>query len=548
MTGLLNLGIETIALILVRAYTLAWRPTEKSIMPMHHFQFIIPTSMSIHHMISKLRKSNKLSEEPTTTATRIYYDTFDWRLNAKHLALEAQSKNGDSMLYLNQLESDEILASQRVGHTPQYAWDLPPTTLRKLLEPIIEMRALIPQTTIITRTHPLKGMDKRDKTTVRVVIEDNSVVHTELKTRLGKIIKVVPIKGYSTSAERIAQEIGTELELAPVAGSLLLMALEACGRQPGTYTPKLNVDLNPELRADEATRFILRRLLTTMQDNEEGTREAIDSEFLHDFRVAVRRTRSALSQIKDVFPEAPLERFKKEFAWLGQITGPTRDLDVYLLKFNDYQNSLPESMRGDLDALRDFLQKHQQAEQQTLAKALGSPRYKRLVKAWRKFLETALPSRSTQPNATRPILSVAKERTWRVYRRALKEGRAIKPQTPAESLHELRKTCKKLRYLMEFFQSLYPPAEIKALIKVLKTLQDNLGEFQDYEVQITTLKNFSEQMLSDGRAPAGTLMAMGILVENLAIQQRQVRECFATRFDEFGSQDHQQHFKALFHG
>ncbi len=516
-------------------------------MPFHHFQFIIPPSMSIHHVISKLRESNQLQEEPTTTATRIYYDTFDWRIYAKHLALEAQSRNGDSLLYLNQLESGEVHASQSVGHTPQYAWDLPPTRLRKLLEPMIEMRALIPQTTVITRTHPLKGVDKREKTTVRIIIEDNSVAHAELKTRLGKIIKVVPIKGYDRSAERIAQDIETELELAPAEGSLLLMALEACGRQPGTYSPKLNVNLSPELRADEATRLILRRLLTTMQDNEEGTREAIDSEFLHDFRVAVRRTRSALSQIKDVLPEAILKRFKTEFAWLGQITGPTRDLDVYLLKFNGYQNSLPESMRNDLDALRDFLQQRQQAEQQALAKALSSPRYKRLVNAWRKFLEAPIPSRSTRPNASRPILSVAKERTWRVYRHALKEGRAIKPQTPAEALHELRKTCKKLRYLMEFFQSLYPPSEIRALIKVLKTLQDNLGEFQDYEVQITTLKYYSEQMLAEGRAPAGTLMAMGILIENLANHQRQVRESFANCFDEFGSQDHQQHFKALFY-
>ena len=46
------------------------------------------------------------------------------------------------------------------------------------------------------------------------------------------------------------------------------------------------------------------RSLQTLRINEDGVRKDLDSEFLHDFRVAVRRTRSALSQIKGVFPAA----------------------------------------------------------------------------------------------------------------------------------------------------------------------------------------------------------------------------------------------------
>ena len=85
-----------------------------------------------------------------------------------------------------------------------------------------------------------------------------------------------------------------------------------------------------------------------MQRNEPGVRADIDSEFLHDYRVAVRRTRSALSQIKDVLPEDKVEHFKTEFGWLGQMTGPTRDLDVYLLQFEHLRNQLPEYMRDRL--------------------------------------------------------------------------------------------------------------------------------------------------------------------------------------------------------
>ena len=40
----------------------------------------------------------------------------------------------------------------------------------------------------------------------------------------------------------------------------------------------------------------------------------------------------------------------------------------------------------------------------------------------------------------------------------LRDGGAITPASPPESLHELRKRCKELRYLLEFFGSLYDPA------------------------------------------------------------------------------------------
>ncbi|MFC1662475.1 CHAD domain-containing protein, partial [Gemmatimonadota bacterium] len=39
-----------------------------------------------------------------------------------------------------------------------------------------------------------------------------------------------------------------------------------------------------------------------MRANEVGMLKNLDSEFLHDFRVAVRRTRSGLTQLKGVFP------------------------------------------------------------------------------------------------------------------------------------------------------------------------------------------------------------------------------------------------------
>ena len=55
-----------------------------------------------------------------------------------------------------------------------------------------------------------------------------------------------------------------------------------------------------------------------------------------------------------------------------------------------------------------------------------------------------------------PIERVASERIWRMYKKVLKAGRAVTADGPAEEMHELRKDCKKLRYLIEFFHEPLP--------------------------------------------------------------------------------------------
>jgi CHAD domain-containing protein len=169
-----------------------------------------------------------------------------------------------------------------------------------------------------------------------------------------------------------------------------------------------------------------------------------------------------------------------------------------------------------------------------------------LIKNWRDFLEQPVNERSTLKNAGRPVIEIACERIWRIYRSALKEGNAINAGSPAEDLHELRKTCKKLRYLMEFFQSLYPSGDIKELIRTLKTLQDNLGNFQDYEVQVSTLKTFSHQMVAESTVSPDTLLAMGMLIDGLERRQRQAREEFSGRYAGFSRPDNQHRFRKLF--
>jgi CHAD domain-containing protein len=509
--------------------------------------YIIPDEIETSTIVTRLREQTGFIPDPVRHEQRTFYDSFDWRLYDKGLVLEETIEGRQRELVLRKLDSGSPLARALPSRRAAFIQDLPPGHLRDLLAPVLEMRELLPLTRIRARVQNLRLLNKDDKTIARIVIEESTLQARKgaRTSRLAGRVRLLPVKGYRKPVARVTRLLEA-LHLAPDAIDPLLTALSAADVTPGQYSSKLNLDIEPGMRADEATRIILQRLLDMMQANEAGTRTGTDTEFLHDFRVAVRRTRSALGQIKGVLPQRILTRYKREFAWLGQITGPTRDLDVYLLQFEDYRNSLPEAMRSDLDPLHEFLRRHWQIEQRALVRALDSARYRRLVTDWRRFLAQPVNARSTLPNARRPVYEVACRRIWRVYRRIIREGNAIEADTPAEALHELRKTAKKLRYLMEFFQSLFPARKIKRLIGILKSLQNNLGDFQDFEVQVHTLRRFGEQMVEEHMAPATTLLAMGMLIEGLERRQQLARLEFAERFDAFSRTDNQAHFRAMF--
>jgi CHAD domain-containing protein len=510
-------------------------------------EYILPQDMHFDDLQSILQKNTRLLTDPQRTVDRTYYDSFDWRLYQNDSLLEDTRDGNTHTLVWRTLKGKNVCPRLKLNETPRFARNLPPGSFRNLLEPVLEMRELIPKIRVRSRIRSLRILNKDRKTVACLAVEINTLP-VQKGARPGKLDNravVIPVKGYQRSCNQLVKLLN-DLGLAPAQDDLMLAALSVSGKIPGEYSSRLALKLDPAMRADQAGKLIMHRLLDIMLQNEAGTRAGTDTEFLHDFRVGIRRTRSALTQIRMVFPKRIVDRYKTEFAWLGSKTSPIRDLDVYLLNFDKYRDRLPAEMQDNIEPLHEFLIRHLKLEHRTLIKTLDSARYRRLIANWRNFLEQPVNERTTLKNAGRPVLDVACERIWSVYRRAIREGNVITAKSPAAELHELRKTCKKLRYLMEFFQSLYPAGNIRKLIRALKTLQDNLGDFQDYEVQVTTLKKFSHQMVAEGMAPPDTLLAMGMLIDGLERRQQQAREEFSDRYAVFSQQDIQDRYRKLF--
>jgi CHAD domain-containing protein len=489
----------------------------------------------------------RVLEEPRVLTSVRLLDSFDWGAYLAGALIEEHREGGKRRLLWHDLSGGEPALEQLILDGPGLARDLPPGPVQGRIMAAVGVRRLLPVVEIAVETQVLRLLDDEDKTLVRLVIEAYRLPGMAPRGAPTSRLYLAPLKGYEVEAQAVADWLGKDLALGPASRPVLVEALDLGERPPGGYSSKPAYRLDPAQRADAAARQILLGLLDTMEANIPGARANLDSEFLHDLRVATRRTRAALAQIPGVLAPQAEADFKARFAWLQQVTGPVRDLDVYLLDFDAYQASLPQSMRGDLEPLRSYLLSHYAAEQRLLSETLGSAPMDHLVHQWRRTLTEPTPAEATPINAARPIKALADERIWRLVRRVRKEGRAIVADSRAEELHELRKSCKKLRYLIEFLQSLYPGQGIGGAVKLLKVLLDNLGSFQDLAVQAHHLRDMAARMQADGLAGTSALLAMGALVAHLLRRQEAARESFADTFRGFDSDEGRALFRGLFH-
>lgn len=457
------------------------------------------------------------------------YDTFDWRLYKQALALYSSG----NQFVLRDLARGETAVQAELAETPQFVWDVAPGLLRARLSPILGVRALLPLAHVRRQQTTCRLLNKDEKTVAWLLFE-KFCAHNEPDSPGLHLVQVQPVRGYTKTAARLSTLLAQQ-GFAPLDEEIIPLLLKASGLVPGSYSASFAIELKPDMRSDTAVNIILRHLLQVMKLNERFIQQDIDTEFLHDYRVAVRRTRSALSQIKAVFPESQTNRFKEDFKYIGQLSNQLRDLDVYLLAETEYKKQLPEFLRSDIDPLFDYLQSKREGALQAVTASLEAPEYRRILQEWELFLEEPPPEDKTAVNAAMPILKLAQKRIYKRVRGILKEGHSILQDNRDERLHALRLECKKLRYLMEFFASLFPPDDISHLIRQLKQLQGNLGDFNDLCVQEVYLLHVAREMPLRSQASRDALIAIGCLVGALHQRREQVKSEFAATFNAFAA-------------
>jgi inorganic triphosphatase YgiF len=258
-----------------------------------------------------------------------------------------------------------------------------------------------------------------------------------------------------------------------------------------------NISLHPKIHAQAALATvsaecldqIIRNSAVLAEVDTAGIYQASGAEHVHQLRVGIRRLRSAWSFFNGI-AELPSENLRAEIKLHFAKLGGTRDDDV--LK----ETLLPVlSAAGQPPLILDDGLTPQDTENVALSRSFQSWLLDML--AW-----TVLPVAPAAPpsiTTTAPVAAevpatasikiqkpltlkdalVKKLKKW--HRRLLQDGLQF-DQLEIEPRHELRKRGKKLRYALQFTESLLPTARLKTYRKQLAAVQDILGEMNDLAV------------------------------------------------------------------
>ncbi|MEM7260905.1 MAG: CHAD domain-containing protein [Planctomycetota bacterium] len=286
------------------------------------------------------------------------------------------------------------------------------------------------------------------------------------------------------------------------------------------------VPTDAKMSASEFARGVLRHQLAVALSHAPGTRAGDDPEELHDMRVAVRRMRAAI-QLYGPAGVGVLDPLAVDLGpslrWLGGVLGPVRDLDVQLAQLSSWRSEWELDCSIFDPVIDERWAERRRFERRRMVAHLDSEAYRSLIEVAVRALrgdgvvalEEASAAEPTVAEITPQVLMAAR-------RRVLRAGDRISADSSSKRYHRCRVRAKVLRYAIEFHASfLGKPA--KRMLRMLRRLQDVLGEHQDADVAREHLRG-----VLDGELPSRTAFGLGVLDE----RYRQLGEELRSEFPE----------------
>jgi len=270
---------------------------------------------------------------------------------------------------------------------------------------------------------------------------------------------------------------------------------------------------SPALPADatsaQAFRAIAQACAGQLLINQDCLIETRDPEAIHQMRVALRRLRSAMNIFKGLLDTPETAKIKDELRWLQGLLGPARDTDVFIEEiFGPLETELAAD-GGFTGLLADFQEKRRILYDAATTEACG-PRFTRLMLELGHWCESGdwMEAQSPERQALLdyPAISLARETLEKRERHVLKGLRHLAKLDP-HARHMARIEIKKLRYAVEFFDSLFDKKRCKKFIQSLAALQEELGLLNDIAVSRAALKLHGAESLDQDRLWAAGLIS-----------------------------------------
>jgi CHAD domain-containing protein len=490
-------------------------------------------------LIQVLAPDYQLEAGKLRTTKASLYDSFGRSFASAGLAL-MRVGNRFTLVDGDDLHSAPLTSDQLIKHRrPVFHWDFDSSDFQRVLRSHLKLRAATQIASVELEEREVCIRNGDEKIVLRLKL------HSTLANGgiVGQRLTTAHLLGYEKEADEIAKRISQLSGLSQESSPLLHSILNQSGEGSVPKSAKEIIEIDPDSSVQEAVTKIARFMIRVARQTEPGIIDDIDTEYLHDYRVSIRKLRSVITLVKGAYSEEETRRLKDGFGDLARETNRLRDLDVYLLDEEDYRQHVPESIRSGLDRMFADLRAERATELGRLRRRLQSAEYKREMDSlvdW--FSQSEL---SCGERAELAIGDVVEKEVRKHYRHVRKLGMALTRKTPDEEVHELRIECKKLRYLLEIFASLFHQKQLKNILKRLKGLQNILGDFNDYSVQSESML---EYLNNAKRLDKHSASAIGGLIAILHSKQLEARTHVKEHFKEFADGKMRNRFKKLFAG
>jgi triphosphatase len=263
------------------------------------------------------------------------------------------------------------------------------------------------------------------------------------------------------------------------------------------------VKLRTGMSRAEAFRVIAHDCVRHMAENRAGVARG-ETDGLHQVRIAIRRLRTTMTLFRDVVSGDGAQTLKTQLRWLRDLTGPARDLDVFL---GEVLEPLRKQHAKDPVFNRFYRHvKHRRTTAYRAARAaILSAQFRGFVLQTAGWIEDGdWRSKADALTLTRqdaPVEQHAGMQLALLHQKVRKHGKVLK-EVDEETRHRLRLHAKKLRYASEFFASLAPSKKdrrrAKELIALLRELQDKLGGLNDVAVRQSLSAELAGEMSGSG--------------------------------------------------
>jgi inorganic triphosphatase YgiF len=423
----------------------------------------------------------------TTTLSLIstYYDTPDLQLRRHNMTLRVREQAGQ---YIQTAKAGELMGPDLVARGE---WediiagdrlDLNAPETGRLLKGKVKEGQLRPLfKTIFGRT--VIELEPRQSTRVEAAIDEGEIrgidgnavepfseIELELKSGDRAALYEVALQLLEVAPLRIETRSKSERGYA-------LVGADGGRPQPVQVKP---VTLEVALTVEAVLQRIGRACLTHLLWNEPAAL-ADQPEGIHQMRVAVRRLRSVLSALEEVLPADHYRWTLDELKQLAGVLGPARNWDIFAANLlHPVERALP--LEHELIYLAEAAEQRRRAAYDDAKQAILSRQHTAAMLKLARWFEDR--GWRDQPVSEQGALlsacigDVAPGLIERRWRQSRKRSKRFDELTPAQR-HKLRIALKKLRYTIEFLQSLFNRRRVKTFVNLLGRLQDDLGYIND---------------------------------------------------------------------